>query len=257
MDKPANREFGVLYFCDDNPAFQRMAAMSVESLRRFHPDWPVELVRVPSTRIPLWKKTYRLASFWKRQRRHARAGQDKRIIANKAEIMLATPFRLTLYLDVDTIVMRPLDRLLELARSSDVVVTRLPWKRYRRVADWQPESWPFVMAGVMFHSRRFNALYRGYIERFGSRIIELPTSDQIVVSLACHMEADNLKISYEPDLQIDVLNLAQHLGTDEYPRVGEYIDLRHGGLRRFHIFHYNEYKPQYMQQIRDVWGIEG
>ena len=51
------------------------------------------------------------------------------------------------------------------------------------------------------------------------------------------------------------MNTSQHFRTEDYPKVGEYLDLRWERLNEFHVFHYNEYKPQYMAQIRDVWGL--
>jgi hypothetical protein len=248
------QEFGVLYFCDDNPLYRRMADISIRSLRRFHPDWPVRVERVPSPAVPAWKKLYRILSFWKRQRRRERAGQDRRVIARKAEVMLSSPFRVTLYLDADTVVMRPLTRLQARAFSEDVVVTPLPWKRYRRVAPWQPESWPYLMAGVVFYGERFRAAYRETLDRLDVPVEQLRTQEQFVLSLVCEMKARELQIGEEPLLQVDALNLAEHLGTDTFPRVGPCIDLNYAGLSDFHVFHYNTQKPQYLEQIGDVWG---
>jgi len=248
------RDFGVLYFYDANPLFQHMAEMSIKSLRKFHPDWPIEVIEIPSTRIPIWKKTYRAVSFWKRQLRENRAGQDLHIVASKTDIMLNSPFQRTLYLDVDTIVMKPLDPLYEKALENDVVVTPLEWKTYSRREPWQPESWPYVMAGVMFYSTAFTQAYRHYINKMNESISNLPTADQFVVSLICYLESTNLKIAYEPSLQIDVLNLENHLRKTDYPKKDQMIDLSWNEISRFHVFHYNEYKPQYMNQIHNVWG---
>lgn len=247
-------DFGVLYFVDENPQFRKMLQMSIQSLKRFHPHWPIEVVEVPSFHVPMWKKLYRTVSFWKWDKRRDRAGQDIRVIAAKADVMLKTPFRRTLYLDVDTIVMKPLNAFHERALESDVVITPLPWKTYYGVEPWQPETWPYVMAGILFYSDHFSKVYRTYIEKFDSNIVKLLSQEQFVLSLTCHMEAERLNIVYDTYLQIDALNLAQHLGTENYPRSGDCIDLSWEGLSKFHIFHYNEYKPQYMKHIKEVWG---
>jgi hypothetical protein len=257
MNVDSQSEFGVLYFLDENPAFQKMARMSIQSLKRFHPDWPVRVITIPSAHVPLWKKIYRFVSFWKRGKRLARAGQDQRIVASKAEIMVNTPFRHTLYLDVDTIIMSPLNELREEALKCDVLITPMHWKSYARREEWQPPSWPYTMAGVMFFNDRFVSVYKKYIELLNEDISNLPTTDQFLVSLTCHLEPENLKISYRPDFQLDVLNLSNHLGEEDYPKVGECVDLTHDGLKNFYVFHYNEYKPQYMDQISKVWGITG
>lgn len=246
-----NQEFGVLYFYDDNPVYKQMAEMSIATLEKWHPDWPVEVVQIPSLSTPLWKKIYRAGSFWKWQKRRNRAGQDIRIIAQKAEIMLNSPFEHTLYLDADTIVLRPLDDIRNMMANSDVVITPLPWKTYTRNASWQPESWPYMMAGVMGYNKTFIKTYAQYVTRFGDTISTLPSQEQYIVSLCCEMESSSLDIRKKKNLQIDVLNLKEHLGTDSYPRFGEAIDISFNNLQEFYIFHYNEYKNLYIEQIKN------
>jgi hypothetical protein len=252
MSRP---DFGVLYFFDQNPFYEEMYRASVESLRRFHPDWPVEVVQCPSFPIEPWRKVYRSLSFWKRQRRLNRAHQDVRVISKKADVMLDTPFENTLYLDVDTIVMRPLDEYRERAKDSDIMITALPWKQYEGTEPWQPKKFNYLCAGVTFYNQRFVEVYRPYVDKLRAKMNDLPTCDQYAVCLACHMEAARLKIRFEPHLQVDTMNYAQHFGTPDYPRFGEALDLRWEGLKPFHVFHYNEYKIQHMEQIKSVWGF--
>ena len=248
-------EFGILYFCDQNPTYRRMLQMSLASLKRYHPNWPVEVVQVTSPPTPLWKKLYRMGSFWKWEKRRNRAGQDVRVIATKANIMLNTPFRHTLYLDVDSFVMRPLDDIRDKLMSADVVITPLPWNTYTRNADWQPASWPYMMAGIMGFSQHFVDVYSGYVSRFTDTIAKLPTQEQFIVSLCCEMEAKRLKIIKSPHLQLDVIDMEQHLGTSDFPTVDGGIDLSWNGLKDFYIFHYNEFKPMYMKQIQELVSL--
>jgi hypothetical protein len=228
-----------------------MAEMSIATLKKWHPDWPVEVVQIQSLSTPLWKKVYRAGSFWKWQKRRNRAGQDIRIIAQKAEIMLNSPFEQTLYLDADTIVLRPLYEIRDIMIDSDVVITPLPWKNYTRNADWQPESWPYMMAGVIGFNKTFVNIYSQYVDRFGDTISKLPSQEQYIVSLCCEMESDNLNIRKIKNLQIDVLNLKGHLRTEDYPKFGNGIDLSWTGLNDFYIFHYNEHKNSYIEQIKN------
>jgi len=222
------------------------------SLRRFHPDRPVTVMDVPSPRVPLWKYLYRALSFWKWQQRKDRAGQDVRVIAAKAQCMLDSPYDTTLYLDVDTLVLRPMDHLRRQAEACDLLITPLPWKHYTRQADWQPARWPYVMAGVCFFNRTFVTVYQEYVTRFGDTIAALPSQEQFVMSLVCHLEATRLKIRHAASLQIDVLNLEQHLGRSDYPRCGPCLDLAKEPLDDFAVFHYNHYKTDYMDQIADA-----
>ncbi len=253
--KRIREQFGVLYFVDGNPAFREMLRISIESLRRFHPEWPIEVIERPSFPVPLWKQVYRGVSFWKWHRRRDRAHQDARVIAAKAEAMLNTPFETTLYLDVDTIVMRPLDAYRRRALQADVLATPLDWKRYQGLADWQPASFPVVMAGLSFYNRRFVDAYRPYVRRLAPIADRLPSMDQYIFSLACEMESSRLEIMKDRDFQFDVINAAQHAGTPDYPRIDRCVDLKWPGLERFHVFHYNEHKPQYLRQIKQVWGL--
>ena len=248
-------DFGVLYLADDNPAYRRMLDISIQSLRRFHPDWPVHVVDVPSPPVGMARRTYRLISFWKAAKRRARAGQDVRVIADKMDAMLGSPYQQTLYLDVDTVVMRPLDGLRHRASRGDVLATPLPWKTYARLEPWQPESWPYMMAGVLFFGERFKHVYSGYRGRCDGPLSSLPTQDQFVFSLACHNERGSLTITEAPSLQVDVLNVDQHLGVAVKRDRNGCIDIRETGLKGFHVFHYNDQKPEYMKQIEAVWGL--
>lgn len=249
-----SNDFGVLYFVDENPEFNKMLKMSIQSLKRFHPDWPIHIVKCTSYAVPTWKKAYRFISFWKRKKRFDRAGQDIRVYKDKLEAWMKTPFNKTLFLDVDTIVMRPLHKMKKQADNVDVMLTPLNWKKYQGIEIWHPKTFPYLMSGVVFYNSTFLNIYKKYADRMATSIYKLPTGDQYVFSMACELEASEIEIMHEPSLQVDVINIVQHLGTDEFPRLGECLDLTWEGLSRFHVFHYNEYKPQYMQQIKDVWG---
>jgi hypothetical protein len=248
-------DFGVLYAVDQNPAFRAMAEISLSSLRRYHPDWPVHVADLPSPRVSGLLQAYRRLSFWKAGKRRDRANQDVRVIASKTRAMLESPFRLTLFIDADTVVMRALHDMREAAESADVLATAMPWKRYARAATWQPESWPYVMSGVVFYNERFRERYRAYVERVGDDIVRMPTQDQFVFSLACACESTSLRIVAEPQLQVDVLNFTQHVGAGVSTGDPGIVDLRDPRLSGFRVFHYNEHKPQYLAAIRDVWGL--
>lgn len=251
------KSFGVLYFVDENPMFQEMLAISVNSLKKFHPDWPIEVVQIPSLPISVARRIYRSVSVWKNKKRRARANQDFRLIAKKADIMLASPFDITLYLDVDTVITKDLLALAKRACEVDVVVTQLPWKRYQGTQDWQPESFPYSMAGVAFYNRRFIENYRNYVNRVGPEVAKLPTGDQFIFSLALYCENENLDVVYEPTLQLDVLNAAQHLSNESFSQLDGGLDIRAECLNRFHVFHYNDDKPFYMKQIAKYWNLHG
>jgi len=252
---PTIPPFGVLYFHDANSEFERMARMSIKSLKRFHPDWPIHVATCNTPKMSLLRKCYRSVSYWKRQARIDRANQDVRVIAEKGTVMLNSPFETTLYLDVDTIIMRPLDNFMQRALDCDVLATPLSWKHYSSFGDGQPETWPMLMAGVVFYSKHFRQIYKSYIDIYKDVIPRLPTQEQTILSLTCHQESSQLKVVEDSTLQFDVLNAQQHFALATYPCIGDCVDISCSELERFHIFHYNDKKPQYMQQIKNVWGI--
>jgi len=249
--------FGVLYFTDDNPHFHRMLRMSLASLRKFHPDWPVHIVTVPSVPVPAWKHLYRALSFWKWSARRRRLGQNIRIIARKTQALQESPFDLTLYLDADTILLRPLDAWREAASRHNILITGLPWKHFTREHPWQPATWPYVMAGIFFYDRTFRTVFDRYMRQYGDIVPQLPLTDLNLLSMICQEEAAALSICYDQHLQLDHCNLTQLLGTDSWPRLGPCLDIRCPQLADFGLFHYNDFKPQYLAQIASVWGYTG
>ena len=253
-----SKEFGVVYFVDGNPGFKRMMDISIESLRRFHPDWPVEILHSKKYGVPLWKKVYRAVSFWKWQSRRNRANWDLRVVLDKAYAMIDTPFEKTLYIDADTVVLRPMDELVERLDRVDVIATALGWKNYNGFQEWQPNVFPMIMAGVAFYNKRFTETYKEYVDRLYpyAGVNYGRGDDQYIFSMFCEMEKQNLNIELDQRLQLDAMNLAQHLGED-FPQVEEGIlDLSWEALKEYFIFHYNgPYKPHYMPQIKQVFGL--
>lgn len=251
-------DFGVVYYTDENPHYQRMLGASIASLKRFHPEWPIKVFTIPTPKSSLLRNMYRSLTPWKNVKRRQRCGQDMRTIARKTDIVLSSPFKNTLYLDVDTIVMNSLDSIKEWIEQYDLIITSLPWKSYQRTSEWQPETWPYVMAGVFAYNERFRNLYEKMVTRFGGSagIAKLYNTDQYVLSLLCNLHKDDLRIKYWPDLQIDVVNIPQHLRGEEFRTIDGHCDIRSASLRRFHIFHYNDFKPAYMKQIREFWGYD-
>lgn len=248
--------FGVLYAVDGNPHFRRMQAVSEASLRRLHPDWPVEVVELPPPPVSALRRVYRGLSFWKAEKRRARAGQDMRSVEAKALAWARSPFTHTLFLDADTVVRRPLDALRARAMQSDVLATGLPWKQYKGLHAWQPETFPYVMSGVVFFNRRFLEAYEVVRQRIGS-LRGLPTGDQFVFSLTLALQAQALRVTLAPELQLDVLNAAHHVQPEVPPRRDGLLDLAWPGLERFHVFHYNDCKLEYLEAIARTWGLRG
>ncbi len=251
-------DFGVLYYVDDNPHFRKMAAVSIESVRHHHPDWPIRVTRCPALTTSMLRRLYRLVSFWKWAERHRRANQDWRVVFTKAYSWLESPFRHTLYVDVDTVLMRPLDGILSDVKGCDVAATSLAPKAYAPIAAWQPEHIPMLMAGVVYFGPGFVERYRGYVDRLSRQAGHGFSCDQYMFSTTCACEKASLDIRLVPELQIDNINLERHIGHGDWLRDGARIDLQTPELKRFAFFHYNgPYKFDYLSEIAAHWGYTG
>jgi len=252
------QDFGVLYYVDDNPRFRKMAAVSIESVQRHHPDWPICVQSCRHFPVSVVRRLYRAVSFWKWSERRRRAHQDWRVLFSKAYGWLESPFKTTLYLDVDTVLMRPLTNMVASHQTADVVATLLKGKSYKGFLPWQPDEIPMVMSGVVLFREPFRPLYRNYIEKLRVGAGKRFAGDQYMFSTLCALESDKLKIALDETLQIDAMNFAGHFGRADFPCVGGVLDLRTDLLAPFHVFHYNgPHKQDYLRQIADVWGYTG
>ena len=247
--------FGVLHFVDQNPDYQRMLHISIQSLRRFHPDWPVHVIQCQSPNVSLIRRCYRSISPWKRHLRFNRAGQDSRVFVEKTRAWPETPFESALFLDVDTVVLRPMDKVRALIEQHDVVIMPLDWKTYGAATPCHPDTIPYLMVGAIGYSRAFLRIYASYLEQLMPLLPGIAMPDQYLVSLLCLKEAECLDIHHHRSLQLDVVNMDREVGDACVPRPDGFLDLSWNRLLDFYVFHYNEYKPQYMRLIGRVWGL--
>jgi hypothetical protein len=251
-----NKEkFGVLYFYDENPRYHQMCQLSIQSLKQFHPDWPIEVVRTKSFKIQWWRKIYRMLTPWKKDLRYNRAGQDPRMFIEKAKALCSSPFEKTFFLDVDTIITKPMNDFKDLAESNDYIVCAIPWLKYYGLDDTMPKEFPAVNVGVMFYSEKFSEKYNYYITKYKDLLSQIAMVDQYFASLICYIHSDELRISTVPNLQIDVVDAHYHLDDDNYHWKNGLLDVCDKRIRDFHVFHYNEYKPQYTQIFNDLLKI--
>ena len=93
-----------------------------------------------------------------------------------------------------------------------------------------------------------------YFRSVSLPVAALPTQDQYVVSLVCRAARYVLDVVTDPSLQIDVLNAARHLGVTELPTRAGLLDPAAESVASFHVFHYNEQKPDYLERVREGRG---
>jgi hypothetical protein len=243
---PEKKSFGVLYFYDENPKYHEMAELSIHSLQKFHPDLAVEVIRKCSFPVPFWKKIYRFVTPWKNHLRFNRAGQDPRVFVEKAKVLCTSPYSHTLFLDVDTVLRKSLTPVIAEALFYDFTVCAIPWLKYHGIDHSMPDEWPAVNVGVMIYSEKFARKYQFYINKYKDKLADIDMVDQYFASLICFLHADVLKINYMPHLQIDVIDAHHHLNSEDYHVTRGVFDPDLQIASNFFVFHYNEYKPQYL-----------
>lgn len=246
------KKFGVYYLYDQNPYYHEMCLVSIASLKKIHPDWEIEVMRTKSFSIQWWRKIYRFLTPWKNHLRRNRAGQDTRMFVEKAKLLTKSPFETTLFLDVDTIIRKPLDHFKELSATTDLIICPIPWLKYEGIDETMPKQWPAVNVGVMFFSEKFSRLYEKYIQQYHDQLHRIDMVDQYFASLICHLHRDELNIQYAPHLQIDVVDAHHHLNDEKYHVKHGLLDMNDSKVLDFHIFHYNEYKRQYIDLIKNT-----
>ena len=143
---------GVLYIVWGAPA-EEAAARSIASLKRFHPELPHEIVRLP-----------------------AREHFLENLLA-KSRMMSLSPFEETLFLDADTIVLDRLDYGFQRAAKFGVAccICEAPWAR-RYPALGQDDTVEYN-TGVVFFTRKAAPLFQRWEELTPQIDSRLPFED--------------------------------------------------------------------------------
>ncbi|MBS0192107.1 MAG: hypothetical protein U0573_13860 [Phycisphaerales bacterium] len=156
---------GVLYITWGERA-EKVLGRSIESLRRFHPDLPVEVRRLPGESTFL----------------------------NKVDMFEFSPFEETLYLDADTVVLDKLDFAFEKAAAHGLAcsICECPWaRRYDGILGDMVE----YNSGVLFFSRKAAPVFEHWKKviktvgastrvRQGNQVLVAPNNDQASFAVA-------------------------------------------------------------------------
>ncbi len=160
-------ERGVVYtiWGNDNK-YERALERSRRSLAAFHPELPVEVFRISSTSDPSWG------------------------LAEKSHMFAKSPFRETLYLDIDTVVLGKLDFGFEKARNFGLAccINECPWAwRYTGLRDNRGAI--EYNTGVLFFTDRARPIFETWeqlIPKLDSsitlvrdgKLVKMPFNDQ-------------------------------------------------------------------------------
>ena len=206
-------DVGVLYCVNSARNYRLMLDLSIRSLKRFHPGWPVKVVELQTgTDIYdlIWwfaggqavhiarKVLGRLVSH------EDPIGARVRAMADKIEPFARPPFAKTLYLDCDTFILRPLSGLMDIMDGQvDIIVNESDASIfYEPVAGYTDRQVPRVNSGVAVLSPRFGRLFRPYVEACPIPLSHLLEPDQYLLNY-CLADCEELRTSYVPDLQLD------------------------------------------------------
>ena len=166
-------ERGVVYMIWGNDArHERALERSIESLKAVHPELPTEVVRLG----------------------HEFAAKG---LANKAGLFRNSPFRETLFLDLDTVVLRRLDYGFERARRFGLacVINECPWANRHTGLSAAGDLIEYN-TGVLFFTERARPVFEAWERlvdtvdgslthmRPGDMVVQFPFSDQAAFAAA-------------------------------------------------------------------------
>ena len=244
----------IVYAVNDAPHYRSMMDLSIRSWKRFHPDWQLEVITLPSTNTVLdttrWHFGSRVEAMVGRALR-AVSGQvanRNTAFAEKMEVFMKLKYERTLFMDCDTYVLRPLDDLAALIDAgSDVVAQRAG----REVYHFGEHQFSKINSGVFFGSIRLFQTMMAYVHQCPISLTDHAESDQYFFSYCLHV-APELKISYVDNLQVPNSILPPKLfGADQvYEAVKKIADnpVRPG------VFHYIFQKRKFFDALLKLEG---
>ena len=177
----------VVYAVNDAPHYRKMMDLSIRSWKRFHPEWSLEVITLPSANTVLDSTRWRLGSTAQGIAELALqtlAGKKAKAVRNttfaeKLDVFLKLNYDRTLFLDCDTYVMRPLDDLAaSLDNGYDVVVQKNEGLTYEPQKQLGTSSFPVINSGVFFASPIFSKTMIEYAAKCTTSLSELWESDQ-------------------------------------------------------------------------------
>ena len=186
MVKPG---IGIAYCVNDSRPYRRMLDTSIQSFKRFNESWPIEVVKLSAgtdlfgtIRWHLGSRAEAMTRRWigDRSGREAR----KNAIAEKIRLFSDPPFEKTLFVDCDTIILRPLAGLFETIRTDvDVVVQQwMPGEFYSPAPPFTTQRFRRFNSGFVYFTRAFSERCRDCVRGCEVDIVNLHDQDQYVFS---------------------------------------------------------------------------
>ena len=206
-DAPAKPRIGALYTVNAAKHYVDMLELSKQSLLKFHPDLPVKVVTLSAPtdiyeRIRWFAGTRVERKLRKLFGSKGQAMESRNAcLAERLAVLADPPFERTLFIDNDTVVVRPMDDLFDLAQNCDVVVqTPKSGRKYPPIGEHYPKEMPISNAGVYLFSKAFGQALAKAAADCPLDVTGLPDGDQFLFNQIVHGDSD-LRVEFRDDLQ--------------------------------------------------------
>jgi hypothetical protein len=190
----SSKNYGVVYGASLRHHHVRLAARSAESIKKFYPDFKTSLYTEMDEKMLRERKKIDLSIFdeiFKIKKAHVR---------NKFDAIINTPYERTLYLDNDTLVLKPVfNDMFKVLDRFDVAVTHAPLARVVTPLENVPTAFPEMNGGVLLfkNEEKIMNLFRNW---------EYHWKEETIETRRGHRDQPYLrKLLWESDLKICIL----------------------------------------------------
>ena len=190
----SSKNYGVVYGAGLRHHHARLAARSAETIKKFYPDFSASLYTDMDQKMLEERKKIDLSIFnniFKIEEGHIR---------NKFDAMINTTYERTLYLDNDTLLLKPiLNDMFKVLDRFDIAVTHAPLARVVTPLPTVPVAFPEMNGGVLLfkNNEKVNVLLKSWENNWKNKTIETRRG---------HRDQPYLrKLLWESDLKICIL----------------------------------------------------
>jgi hypothetical protein len=246
---------GISYCINNSRPYRQMLDVSVRSLERVHRgvnreisqlhaggDWLDSIRWHCGSTLEHWVRKLTVGDDYAKKARHKAMAEKIRLFSNP-------PFEHTLFIDCDTIVLRPLTAVFDaLAAGADVVVQA--WKPedyYGTCPPFTTEPFRRYNSGVVGFSQAFAKDYAAIVQSCTLDIAGLHDQDQYVFSQLLH-QIDKSRVVELPHLQIaNDADACRELGAVS---IADAARIACTGDIPYSVFHYIMKKKQSLGIVR-------
>ena len=240
-------EKGVLYIAMD-AQYVTEASHSVASFKRFHPDIPCALITASECEdsaafdhVIRVERDFNFNYYF---------SDPKRMASIKVQYMRMSPYRQTLYLDADTYIVKPINKIFEGLDHSDFIYFEVPRARFQYITGDEPTEYflyglatPFVLDSGVIAFRK-SARMDHFLDVWMSEFIALQAGPNHLVGnwgKGVNDQATLIRLIQEDRFRTTKLRLFSMTGW-QYNSKGFSLGLlaEHDLLRQVRLIHMND-----------------